>query len=166
MAADRQLPPLPPRPTRELPPRAARESAAPKQPVRETRAARPDARPMRLVYGAGAVAALSVMAVGLVQPDPGATDPAAAPDPTAKPDRVAQAPADSGVRHVTRYIHLKPGQTAPPGAKVIAADAPTPRIVVTHNGPSAPVSQPATQPAPKPAPTRKPVTRQSGRPRP
>jgi hypothetical protein len=117
---------------------------------------------MRFVYGAGAVAAMSVMAVGLVQPDFAATaDQTTGTDPTADPNAVAQAPADQSVRHVTQYIQLKPGQTAPPGAKVIAADAPTPRIVVTHNAPSGPVAQPAPRP---PAP--RPVTRQSGRPRP
>ncbi|MDL2335406.1 MAG: hypothetical protein QFC55_05195, partial [Chloroflexota bacterium] len=39
----------------------------------DSRQSKPDARPMRFVYGAGAVAAMSVMAVGLVQPDFAAT---------------------------------------------------------------------------------------------
>ena len=116
---------------------------------------------MRLVYGAGAVAAMSVMAVGLVQPDFAATaDQNASSDPTAAPN-AAQPQANVAVQHVTQYIHLKPGQTAPPGATVIAANAPTPRIVVTHNAPTGQVSQPVPRP---PAP--KPVTHQSGRPRP
>ncbi len=113
---------------------------------------------MRFVYGAGAVAAMSVMAVGLVQPDFAATaDQTGGSDPTADPTAVPQAPGTT-VQHVTRYIQLKPGETAPPGARVIAANAPTPRVVVTHNTPSGP----ATQPAPRP-PAPKPVTRQSGR---
>jgi hypothetical protein len=116
---------------------------------------------MRVVYGAGAVAALSVMAVGLVQPDYAATaDQATVAGPAADPHAVAQAPASGDVRHVTRYVYLKPGETAPPGATVIAANAPKPRVVVTHN---APANQ-AAQPAPRPAPP-KPTTRQSGKPR-
>lgn len=172
----RELPPrpardLPPRHARELPPRPAR--ALPARPSSDARPARsdarpskPDPRPMRFVYGAGAVAAMSVMAVGLVQPDFAATaDQPASNAPTTDPNAVAPAPADVAVRHVTEYIHLKPGQTAPPGATVIAADAPTPRVVVTHNQPAGGgASQPAARPqAPAPAPA--PRTRQSGKPR-
>jgi hypothetical protein len=119
---------------------------------------------MRFVYGAGAVAAMSVMAVGLVQPDFAATaDQTGTSDgATVDPNAVAQAPGSVAVRHVTQYIHLKPGETAPPGATVIAANAPTPRVVVTHNQPAnPPTAQPAARP-PAPAPR----TRQSGRPKP
>lgn len=150
-------PPLPlaPRSMRELPPSAPR-AARPDVPK-----AKPDARPMRIVYGAGAVAALSVMAVGLVQPDYAATaDQTTIADPADDPNTVAQAPANGAVRHVTRYVYLRPGQTAPPGATVIAANAPKPRVVVTHN---APANQ-AAKPAPRPA-APKPATRQSGKPR-
>jgi hypothetical protein len=125
---------------------------------------------MRVVYGAGAVAALSVMAVGLVQPDYAATADQPASDPTTEPNAVAQGQAPVEIRHVTRYIHLKPGQTAPPGATVIAATAPTPRVVVTHNsvpgsgGQSAGNGGQLSQPAPRP-PQPKPVTHQSGKPR-
>jgi hypothetical protein len=170
----RELPPrpareLPPRPARELPPRAARELPArtpsDARPARsDVRPSKPDARPMRFVYGAGAVAAMSVMAVGLVQPDFAATaDQSGSSDAaTVDPNLVAQAPADVAVRHVTQYVHLQPGQTAPPGATVIAANAPTPQVVVTHNQPANP---PAAQPAARPpAPAPKPATRQSGRP--
>jgi hypothetical protein len=149
-----------PRPARELPPRPASDA----RPARsDARPSKPDARPMRFVYGAGAVAAMSVMAVGLVQPDFAATadQTGSAGGTTADPNTVAQAPADVAVRHVTQYIHLKPGETAPPGATVIAANAPTPRVVVTHNSVG---SQAASQPAARqPAPA--PRTRQSGKPR-
>jgi hypothetical protein len=129
----------------------------------DARPSKPDARPMRFVYGAGAVAAMSVMAVGLVQPDFAATaDQNNVPDATADPNAVAQVPADVAVRHVTQYVHLQPGQTAPPGATVIAADAPTPQVVVTHNQPANP---PAAQPAARP-PAPAPRTRQSGKPKP
>jgi hypothetical protein len=150
-----------PKPERELPPRPTSDA----RPARsDARPSKPDARPMRFVYGAGAVAAMSVMAVGLMQPDFAATaDQPASADGSADPSAVAQAPADVAVRHVTQYIQLKPGQTAPPGATVIAADAPTPRVVVTHNAPS---GQAASQPAARPqAPAPAPRTRQSGKPR-
>jgi hypothetical protein len=126
----------------------------------DARSSKPDARPMRFVYGAGAVAAMSVMAAGLVQPDFAATADQTAGSAALDQNAIAQLP-DTTVRHVTQYIHLKPGETAPPGATVIAADAPTPRVVVTHNSPGGQAAQPAARP---PAP--KPATRQSGRPRP
>lgn len=157
---NRPLPQLPPRPVRDLPPPQAEAARAASSP------SKPDARPMRVVYGAGAVAALSVMAVGLVQPDYAATaDQTIVSDPAADPHAGAAAPANGDVRHVTRYIYLKPGQTAPPGATVIAANAPKPRVVVTHNstGGGGGGGGTVSQPAPKPAPP-KPVTRQSGRP--
>ncbi len=154
---------------------------------------------MRVVYGAGAVAVASVMAVGLVQPDftatadqqatndPNATDPNAA-DPTAA-DRNqgtgssrADQQANTQVKHVIKYIHLKPGQTAPPGATVINPGQPTPRIVTANNpGPTAPPAPnhnpkppannpppppPQKPPPPPPPPTPRPTqkTHQSGHP--
>ena len=97
---------------------------------------------MRVVYGASAVAAASVIAVGLFQP---ATAPAATDqvDPLAVQSGSGQGAAVSNsgapdvvVRHVIKYVHLKPGQTAPPGATVITPNAPAPRVVVTHNAPA------------------------------
>jgi hypothetical protein len=150
MSVTRPLPPLPRRPVPDA--RPARTGS---------RQSKPDARPMRFVYGAGAVAAMSVMAVSLVQPDFAATaDQTGATDPTADPNAVEQAPPAT-VQHVTQYIQLKPGQTAPPGATVIAANAPTPRVVVTHNAPSGQAAQPGPR-----QPTPKPTTRQSGAARP
>jgi hypothetical protein len=137
--------PLPERspsaPQRAVPQRAETERV-------ETRK-RPDPRPMRLAYGAGALAALSVMSVGLVRFAPGnATTEVTASDATA----AALPPIE--VRHVIRYIHLKPGEVAPPGAKVITPKAPAPEVVVTH------VAAPAAPPSVR----RIVVTRQSGRP--
>ena len=165
---------LPARPARELPPRPARElparTTSEARPARsDARPSKPDARPMRFVYGAGAVAAMSVMAVGLVQPDFAATadQPAASDGATVDQNAVAQAPADVAVRHVTQYIHLQPGQTAPPGATVIAANAPTPRTVVTHNqAANPPAAHPAANPPAARPPAPKPATRQSGKPKP
>lgn len=124
---------------------------------------------MRVVYGASAVAVAGVITAGLFQP---VTTPAAA-DPTTDPlalqggvgTGVAEQSTPTGdvvVKHVIKYVQLKPGQTAPPGATVITPDAPAPRVVITHN---ATTSQPrtATRSAPKstPAPVK---TRTSGTP--
>jgi len=183
-----ELPPLPPRPT------AAPASQRPAKGKPDADRARPDARPMRVVYGAGAVAAVSVMTIGLVQP---AWDAQAQPaPPTDTPDAGAGADpgltvrisgnqpndaqsnrsgGDAQVRHVTRYIHLKPGQQAPPGATVITPGAPTPRVITVHNQPASPPTQnhqpaaapppppPARPPAPPPPPRT--TTHQSGHPR-
>ena len=127
---------------------------------------------MRVVYGATAMAAAGVIAVGLFQPAtaPTAADQAnpLAPQGGSGPGAAAQS-ATSGdvvVRHVIQYVHLKPGQTAPPGATVITRNAPAPRVVVTHNAPagqpSAPKQPAARQPAPPPAPPVR--TRTSGHP--
>lgn len=159
-------------------------------------AGRPDPRPMRAVYGAGAVAAVSIMAVGLVQPDwsaaadPGASDEGAVAVLSGDKAELVQSDPTPGERakgtnprHVTRYIYLKPGQTAPPGATVVWASAP-PASNTGRNHPNRPVAtasprprnngggnngggsvsrtpaptQRATQPPPRPTPT----TRQSG----
>jgi hypothetical protein len=111
---------------------------------------RPDARPMRVVYACGAVAAVSAVTAGLVQFGNGGTTVASVvPPPTEAP-----APVQVPVRHVIRYVHLKPGETAPLGAKVITAKAPAPRIVVTH----------VAAAVHNPPPTRVIVTHQSGHP--
>lgn len=159
----RPMPELPPRTTRELPARPAGE--LPARSAAQARPAKPDARPMRFVYGAGAVAAMSVMAVGLVQPDFAATADQPASNGAAPTDSSianGQPAADAQVRHVVRYIQLQPGQAAPLGATVIAANAPAPRVVVTHSQPN---NQPAAQAAPAPRPAPRPATRQSGKPR-
>ena len=128
---------------------------------------------MRVVYGAGAVAVASVIAVGLVQPDFTATaDQQATTDPNLADQGQNQQVADAGngngngrtdqsnnsgttntqVKHVTKYIHLKPGQTAPPGATVIQPGQPTPKVVTANNPGSAPTSPPNHNPKPTVAP--------------
>lgn len=88
---------------------------------------RPNPGPMRALIGFGGLAALSAMATVVVRPPAGA-GPASTPITTLVP--VAAAP----VRHVTRYVQLRPGQTAPPHAAVKVVPQPTPRVVVvtTH----------------------------------
>lgn len=84
---------------------------------------RPDSRPARLMMGAGAIAAVTVIGAGLVDyPMAGAEQPAA-------PDQVP-AVKTAQVEREVRYVRLKPGQKAPKGAKVIREAAPTPRVIV------------------------------------
>ena len=127
MSADEPRAIAGPRPT---PAAGAAGSAAPKQ--------RPDPRPMRLALGAGTIAAVSIMAAGLVRfPAPGdtsgdvmAADGGAADTPVI--ETLATARPEVRIKHRTVYVHLKPGQRAPKGAKVISGKAPPPRIVVTR----------------------------------
>jgi len=84
---------------------------------------RPDSRPARLMMGAGALAAVTVIGAGLVDYPMAVAEQPAAPDqaPVVKPTQV---------KREVRYVRLKPGQKAPKGAKVIREAAPTPRVVV------------------------------------
>ncbi len=115
---------------------------------------RPDPRPMRLVLGAGTIAAVSIMAAGLVR-FPSASADASVADAMSV-DTIATAQPEIIVKHKIRYVQLKPGQRAPQGAKVIAGAVPTPRVVVTRIA-----ARPATT---RRTPTQRVVTRtkQSG----
>lgn len=95
--------------------------------------ARPDARPMRLAISAGGLAAFSALVTGIVLPPrqaplivqtPARTQPAA-------PSLAAEAtPGSIQAQRPIKYVQLSPGESAPPGATVIAASAPTPITVV------------------------------------
>lgn len=130
--------------------------AKPVRPTSLNRPGRPDSRPMRVVYGAGALAAVSVLTVGLARPE---ANSSLTYEPTDDGGGLSGgAPVtDTEVRHIIRYVHLKPGQTAPPGAKVVKPDAPAPRTVVTH------VAAPRQAQPRQAQPRRVVVTRQSGR---
>lgn len=108
---------------------------------------RPDPRPMRLAFGAGALAALSAMSVGLVR-----FTSASASTEVATSDGSGAILPPTEIRHIIQYIHLKPGEVAPPGATVVTPMAPAPQVVVTYAAP------------PAPQPRRIVITRQSGRP--
>jgi len=100
----------------------AGSSPRPSPPGRKPGRERPDSRPARLMMGAGALAAVTVIGAGLVD----------YPMANAEEQTTTQAPAAStvAVERPVRYVRLKPGQKAPKGAKVIREAAPTPRIVV------------------------------------
>lgn len=83
---------------------------------------------MRLGIGAGAIAALTVMIGGMVRV-PGGDPTAAAEDALTAAMPVTR---EVRVEKRVRYVQLKRGQKAPPGAKVIDAAQPTPRVVVTR----------------------------------
>lgn len=103
------------------------------------------------MVGAGAVAAVSVIAAGLVRFPATADDLAAggsqatAGEATAVAGKAAKdrkkrkaSKRDTATeKRPVKYIRLKPGQKAPKGAKVIREAAPTPRIVVQRTAPSA-----------------------------
>ena len=129
------------------------------QPVRPPTHApksKPDARPMRMALGAGGIAALSALAAAIVLP-PRPAAPVSATQNQQSQTTDSQ-PSSTPVQLVRpiRYVQLSPGETAPPGATVIDASAPTPITVI--------VTVPA--PAPKKAAAQTPTvikTTQSGK---
>ena len=113
--------------------------------------AKPDARPMRLALGAGGLAALSALATAIVLPPRVVVQvPAGVPPAQALAPQQIDTPSASGtptqVQRAIKYVQLAPGQTAPPGATVIPATAPTP-ITVVVNVPPAAQKQAAGKPA-------------------
>ncbi len=121
--------------------------------------ARPDPRPTRVALGASTIAAVSIMAAGLVRSPVPAAESAA--DDTAvealTTEVVATARPEVRVKHRTVYVQLKRGQKAPKGARVIEGKAPPPRVVVTRIK-----SKPATTRQVRSRPRRVASTRQSG----
>ena len=126
---DQTLPaPLPFPPTGSTP--------TPKNP--HTPKSKPDPRPMRLALGAAGLAAFSALAAVIVLP------PRAVVLPPAGAGNVVSGPAggSNAVQRPVQYVQLQPGQTAPPGAKVIDPAAPKPVTIVTTV--AAPAQKPVT----------------------
>ncbi|MFI5258892.1 MAG: hypothetical protein ACHQ01_04695 [Candidatus Limnocylindrales bacterium] len=95
--------------------------------------AKPDARPMRLALGAGAIAALSALATAIILPPRPATQVLTVQQPLSQPTVDPNAtPGTVQVQRPIQYVQLLPGQTAPPGATVIPATAPTPITVIVN----------------------------------
>jgi len=85
--------------------------------------ARPDPTRLRLLLGAGGIAALSALITSIaVPPGPAALTPTTAP---VAPTTVTQ-------QRPIVYVQLAPGQSPPPGATVIDAKAPKPITIVTR----------------------------------
>jgi hypothetical protein len=97
--------------------------------TRATGRDKPDARPARLMAGAGALAAVTIMGAGLVD-FPSAVAEAPAPAPATTDAETTGTTRTTKVERPVRYVRLKPGQKAPEGARVIREAAPTPRVVV------------------------------------
>jgi hypothetical protein len=105
---------------------------------------------MRAAAGIAAVAAASVTMAGMVLPawssDASQSGPdggiakGAASAQAGRADRSAERAA--GRRRIIRYVQLRPGQKAPPGARVIRAAEPTPRVVVVASHSTATRRQP------------------------
>jgi len=114
--------------------------------------ARPDPRPSRLMIGAGAIAALTVIGAGLVRFPVSGTEASSVTPGGATTER----PVEATPR--VRYIKLKPGQKAPEGARVIKRKAPPPRVVVRRVTVSAPSASRSAPTRPRPVVR----TRQSG----
>lgn len=101
----------------------------PRPQASEANRSRPSPRPARLMIGAGAIAAVTIIGAGLVR------------SPLVS-DEGAMAAAEPGGSRATgdaerpvTYVRLRPGQTAPKGARVIREAAPTPRVVVRQAAP-------------------------------
>lgn len=107
------------RPSRPVPPARPDRPAPVARPVR----ARPDPNPLRLLVGLAGIASASAIATALL--------PSVTPAPATVADVVNAAPtATPAVVHVTRYVTLQPGQTAPPQVPVVVQPTPTPRVHV------------------------------------
>ena len=93
---------------------------------------------MRFALGAAGLAVFSALATAIVLP------PRIVVLPPAGAGQAASVPAGAvgSVRQPVQYVQLQPGQTAPPGAKVIDPAAPKPVTVVTTV--PAPAQQPIT----------------------
>ncbi len=111
---------LPPSAPLPVPPAGARRPLAP-EPVRVNRG-RPDPNPLRLMAGVVGLASAAALTSAML---PSITPQAAAQDPSAVSNTVPQQP----VQHVTKYVTLQPGQTAPPQSTVIVRPQPTPKVV-------------------------------------
>jgi hypothetical protein len=131
-----------------------------------TRAPRskPDPWPMRFALGLGGMAAVSALATAIVMPPPPPEPDIAAVDATDAPTATANETA--GPTPTVRYIQLKPGETAPPGATVIPAPTSPNGTVVVSLATAAPkkVTTVTRTAAPKPVVT--PKTKQSATPKP
>jgi hypothetical protein len=105
---------------------------------------KPDPGPMRLALGAAGLAFFSALTAAIVLPPRPAvlTPPDAAPAASGTAGSGTAGGSPTAVQQPVQYVQLQPGQTAPPGAKVIDQAAPQPVTVITT----------------VPAPAQKPIT--------
>jgi hypothetical protein len=117
-----------------MPDQAATEGPSVRAETRAPRKhGRPDPRSSRLAIGVGALAVLSVMGAGIGRlpvASAEATPSSTGTDPAARSVTATRSTDKTRVERPVRYVRLKPGQKAPPGARVIREKAPAPRVVV------------------------------------
>ncbi len=77
----------------------------------------------------GGIASASALAVAML-PSVAPTDAAGGGSALIADQAVGTVAPAPSVRHVKRYVVLKPGQTAPPHASVLVRPTPTPRVTV------------------------------------
>ena len=125
MSDQRHLRPVPP--TRPTTSPAGMRTDPPARPTPASRPQRskPDANPLRLLVGLAGVATASALVTAML-PSVSPTEVVVAADTTGL---TAVAPEPS-VLHVTRYVTLQPGQTAPPQSSVLVKPQPTPHVTV------------------------------------
>ena len=147
----RAAPPRDPsRPLPRVPPgRRPRRRAAPR-PRPEPARRRPDPGPLRMLVAFAGIASASALTTAMLP----SVAPSAAPASLDAGATAGQSrrPAPS-VRHVNRYVTLKPGQTAPPQPTVSSGRTPTPRVSQGRH-PDPPVGQAVTT-RPSPAARRR-----------
>jgi hypothetical protein len=94
---------------------------------------------MRLALGAAGLAFFSALGAAIVLPPRPAVLPAAGAGQAGSGTAGA---APTAIQRPVQYVQLQPGQTAPPGAKVIDQAAPKPVTIITTV--PAPVQKPVT----------------------
>ena len=87
---------------------------------------RPDPGPLRIAIGLTGVATASALVSAFLAPPVGGTPGAR----TTATETIVAPAAPQPVQHITRYVQLAPGQTAPPQAVIQQAPAPKPRVVI------------------------------------
>ena len=125
-----------PRPTpRPLPPRPSPATPAvtprPGQMLRPDPARRrPDPGSLRMLVTFAGIASASALTTAMLPSISPVTDAAGAGSVLVADQASGAAVPAPSIRHVTRYVVLKPGQTAPPHASVLVRPTPTPRVTV------------------------------------
>jgi hypothetical protein len=118
------------RPLRSTPPTTPSAGLRPEAPVRTAppprpQHSKPDANPLRLLLGLAGIASASALVTAML-PSVSPTEVVVAADTTGMTDVVPE----PSVLHVTRYVTLEPGQTAPPQSSVLIKPQPTPHVTV------------------------------------
>ena len=118
------------RPLRPTPPITPSAHMRPEAPVRPTpvprpQRSKPDANPLRLLVGLAGIASASALVTAML-PSVSPTEVVVAADTNG----LAAVVPEPSVLHVTRFVTLQPGQTAPPQSSVVVKPQPTPRVTV------------------------------------